>query len=472
MSEALYDLVITRHSSVKPVEQLVQDLLRIMEETGDNYLEYKLSEALLFGQGNSVILGSITFKEGQHFQQLFLEQKVETRLNPTSKKETRKPEKIPADDLDVEDFAPEHEEIELPYEETPDQPVNKQKKQKIITGASLVAVLLTGAAGYFIFEGLNKETGQETQQPTLSQNTDTAVGTRGKDTSLNQTTTPKSVVAAEIKNTTTKQKTTATPGLSPQQPKQTAAVTPDLSPQQPKQTAAVTPGLSPQQLEKLTAILKPNERTTFGYTDGKQYLKSRPRLNRLLELDKPSLGLVFAENIKDPYAAALSVLVVANSEQQKKRNLHYDEILLTMRGIAARPDSEHLTPLLTSALSQAHTMTGDNKTADKLLERAIQEAKTGAEKPEQEIQWLTRMLINHQHFNHSHGAKKLIDTLEAIASKTPLDAPENQLTNSRIYSHLASIAIGRGDKKAAARWLKKIPVKKNREYLQAYLNEI
>lgn len=437
MSEALYNLAITRHSSSKPVEKLVQDLLEIMEEKGDAYLEYKLSESLLFEQSSNTVLENITWPKGEHYQQLFLEQKVETELHRAAPARKRKLKKT--EDPDSEQFNPDHDETELPHGAAPNKSGIKKKTLTAVAIANITAVLVTGAVGYFVFEKFNKSAEQEPQY--LAGN-NVAIGIQGKDAPLSQTKIKKSTVKAELANSTTDQATTIS--------------------------------LSPQQLEALTSILKSTESKAFGHTASGQYTKLLPKLKRLLAMDKPSLGLVFAENGNDPYAAALLILEVANSEQQKNRHQHHDDILLTMKSVVINADSEQTAPLplLTSLLSQAHTMTDDIAAAEVLLQKAIAEAEDTAETPEQSTQWLARMLVDHQHFNHSTGAEKLVNKLESIAANTSVDTPDGQLTISSIYSHLAAISLGRGDVADATTWLKKIPIENTREHLQAYLNNI
>lgn len=442
MPEALYDLAIVRHSSGKPVEQLVQDLFEIMEETGGPYLEYKLSESLLFEQSNSVILENITLAEYERYQRLFLEHKVETRIQTAAPAEKRTPENAQAENLDIEQFYTDHDETELPHKKVRNKSGIKKKTQTVIAVASVVVVLVTGA-GYFVFEELNKSTEQDTRHLVSNTNNNAAaIGIQGKDAPLSQSKVRKSVVATELTNATTEPATT------------------------------ITASLSPQQLEALTTILKSTGSKVFGQTDSEQYTKFLPKLKRLLELDKPDLGLVFAENSNDAYTTALLILEVANSERLKNRSLYHDDILLTMKNMTIKAYLKYATPLLTSALSQVYNMTGDTTAAQVVLERAIQEAENTAETPEQTIQWLIRMLIDHQHFNHSAGAEKLVNKLESMAANTSADTSEGHLTISSIYSHLAAISIAHDDITGATGWLKKIPVENTREHLQACLDDL
>lgn len=83
MPQVRYDLVILHHTSSQSVENLVQDLLKLLGKTGDSYLEYKLSEALLFEKSSSAILDNIDEEQGKHYQEAFRRLQVETELRPT-----------------------------------------------------------------------------------------------------------------------------------------------------------------------------------------------------------------------------------------------------------------------------------------------------------------------------------------------------------------------------------------------------
>ena len=83
MSNPHFDLVILHHSSLQPIETLVRDLLAVMNKQGDPYLEYKLSEALLFEESRTAILENLTREQGEHYQRRFREFLIETELRPT-----------------------------------------------------------------------------------------------------------------------------------------------------------------------------------------------------------------------------------------------------------------------------------------------------------------------------------------------------------------------------------------------------
>lgn len=81
-SEQLFDLVVLGHNSPLPVEALVKDILNLL---GDNstYLEFKLSDALLFNNGMVSIRDGISFQEGQAIRKKLATLDVDCDLRPT-----------------------------------------------------------------------------------------------------------------------------------------------------------------------------------------------------------------------------------------------------------------------------------------------------------------------------------------------------------------------------------------------------
>ena len=60
----LFDLVVTGHSSDKSVEALVRDVLTLLDDNSP-YLEFKLSDALLFNNGMVSIRENISQAEAE-----------------------------------------------------------------------------------------------------------------------------------------------------------------------------------------------------------------------------------------------------------------------------------------------------------------------------------------------------------------------------------------------------------------------
>jgi len=83
MSDTRFDLAITHHTSELPIEKLVQALMELLGRNNDSYLEYKLSEALLFEGSGATVVDNLTKEEGEKLQERFRSLNVETTLRPT-----------------------------------------------------------------------------------------------------------------------------------------------------------------------------------------------------------------------------------------------------------------------------------------------------------------------------------------------------------------------------------------------------
>ncbi|MBJ6608804.1 MAG: hypothetical protein JG718_00415 [Candidatus Thiothrix moscowensis] len=81
-SQQLFDIVVLGHNSPQSVEQLVKDILNLL---GDNspYLEFKLSDALLFNNGMVSIRENISFQEAQTMRRQLATLGVECEIRPT-----------------------------------------------------------------------------------------------------------------------------------------------------------------------------------------------------------------------------------------------------------------------------------------------------------------------------------------------------------------------------------------------------
>ena len=81
-SEQLFDLVVLGHDSPKPVEALVKDILNLLGDDS-TYLEFKLSDALLFNNGMVSIRDSITFAEARDISDKLATLGVDCDIRPT-----------------------------------------------------------------------------------------------------------------------------------------------------------------------------------------------------------------------------------------------------------------------------------------------------------------------------------------------------------------------------------------------------
>ena len=78
----LFDLVVTGHSSEKSVEALVRDVLTLLDDNSP-YLEFKLSDALLFNNGMVSIRENISQAEAEAISQQLSTLAIKCAIRPT-----------------------------------------------------------------------------------------------------------------------------------------------------------------------------------------------------------------------------------------------------------------------------------------------------------------------------------------------------------------------------------------------------
>lgn len=78
----LFDLVVTGHSSDKSVEALVRDVLTLLDDNSP-YLEFKLSDALLFNNGMVSIRENISQAEAEAISQQLSTLHIKCAVRPT-----------------------------------------------------------------------------------------------------------------------------------------------------------------------------------------------------------------------------------------------------------------------------------------------------------------------------------------------------------------------------------------------------
>lgn len=78
----LFDLVVTGHSSDKSVEALVRDVLTLLDDNSP-YLEFKLSDALLFNNGMVSIRENISQAEAEAISQQLSTLAIKCAIRPT-----------------------------------------------------------------------------------------------------------------------------------------------------------------------------------------------------------------------------------------------------------------------------------------------------------------------------------------------------------------------------------------------------
>lgn len=90
MAEPRHDLVITQYLADSPIEDVVAQLMKLLNSDNPR-LEFKLSDALLFENGNSAALENITKEEAEEYQRQFLELMVESEIRPSLQVVTAEP---------------------------------------------------------------------------------------------------------------------------------------------------------------------------------------------------------------------------------------------------------------------------------------------------------------------------------------------------------------------------------------------
>lgn len=507
MAESLYNLALTKHTSDKPVETLVQEALELLDKTGDPYMEYKLSEALLFGQSGA-ILENLPLSDCERVQQKLLSIEIETLLQLATQGQStaqtytepkpaaaRPEEQTDAhageDKISSKNFIIKiknhfnkqksnklsgaktaladslsraiNEDTDESYAEPEKELTGKSKRKRAIIPLSVAALLVSGGAVFFLMDTMNTPPAPETGVPI-------AASARADKPDTEKPLTPAATDSAQSKPqpATQQQASLASARTLPGAKGKTT----QQSPGKAGEASAAIPQMSATELNKLKAILESAQQQSFGDTESGQYAAHIKQLKRLLELDKPDLALVFAETVPDPYAAALLILNIAQSEQQNKRTDFHDDILLTMKHVTARNNTENQQALLTAALSQTYTLTGDSRSAAELLSQALREMSTETSSAAQQIACLSKMVINHQSFAHAAGKEQLTAKLEEIAARVADDEKINLPAIGGIYTRLAATSLQNNDLAAAANWIKRIPAPNAREHLLTYLNGI
>ncbi|PIE00873.1 MAG: hypothetical protein CSA79_01875 [Thiothrix nivea] len=392
MAESLYNVAITKHTSDKPVETLVQEALELLDRAGDPYMEYKLSEALLFGQSGAV-LENLPLTESERIQQKLLNMGIETLLQLATDARSKTENTSAADSQSEEGPV----DIVAQPDNTPAQNgLQRHRLQRpgfILAGVATLSVL---AVGYFAMGMLNKPQPTVPSVPEGLTVAQSALGVKGKTGPYPQQT---AGVASTAVRQVSKPLTTS-PAADKTANRQSATPGNSMIP-------VATSAMSATDLEELKQILKAVGQQALADTKNgnEQYNRYLKKLNRLLELDKPDLALVFAETVADPYEAALLVLNVARSEQQHQRDTYRDEIILTIKGLASREKKKLSLPLMKATLSQAYVINGDSVTADNLLQQALQQLNNGSDTAKQ-ISCLRKMITSHQH-SDTDTTKKL-----------------------------------------------------------------
>ncbi|MGB1011819.1 MAG: hypothetical protein ACPGVP_19055 [Thiolinea sp.] len=600
MAEARFDLVILHHTSDKTVENLVQELLIILDKVGDPYLEYKLSEALLFEQSSSAILDNISREEGERYQDSFRQLNVETELRPTlqlvskeqpaSEEDNEKytcpacnytqPKQASAEAMNIcnrcgvvgeklqknqrkqEVYEAEKRKLEQTQNKNMHEATERARhdeeeklrkearerlgiKDKNRTANVLVGMGVVGAMGiasYFIADTLRnsseetaasetievQDSGKDEKQPMITiqagngsivinngdntaseENTGTggskgstgeAITTDGNDTTktsdssvANQDGTNPINTGMESEQATAQIASIAAgknnPALIPSQgnssqdnsqktntnAQQLAALSTDqatINPLSAKAAAAIKKTTiqgqvitAPTELATLKSILSKDPEQNeyfFSKLDQEQFDQHKLRMERLLNLGKPELALIFVEGIEDPYPASLLLLDIAKYEADAESTKLHDDLLLSMKNLATQGKSKAQQAMLNATLSQIYDFAGDKESAKTTLEHSLKLLNSKEISLEQRGHLLTQIEQKHRDNGNQDGAdfmaQTLINHVAGLSDKEFVYA-------SRIYTHLAAASMKNNQTEDAIEWLNHVPVKDAQKYL-------
>ncbi|MEZ5478368.1 MAG: hypothetical protein R3E95_13075 [Thiolinea sp.] len=561
MSATRYDLVILHHTSDKTVETLVQDLLVLLDKVGDPYLEYKLSEALLFEKSSSAILDGIDEEQGKYYQDEFRKLKVETELRPTLQlvdKETENEDDKPtytcpacghqqpqagSDDMNTcnqcgvvgEKFSKSRKRQEVFETEKRKMEQQRQKDKKaaqeqadmaeteamrqeararlgirekfnikdkgqavsVLVGAAVVSVM--GVAGYFIMDTLSsgadpaetsmvqgdapasgepQEKGKGGVNLTIQGGNGTivvgdkqlsAAGKSGPEGLSNE---PASGTGLSSETAQASGMTSETPASdAPASAQQMAALTPDNAPQTAakRQNTASTSAAEIAILKQLLTPAQDNRARYFKTLSAPDYQEYRQQVERLLELNKPELALVFAEELEDPYVAALLIMQISQSPAFKQRSTLQDSVLLSLKNLAAQTVDRPQNALLSAALAQGFALSGDQDSAVGVLDAGIASLTETQHELAQRYAALAQMERDLQEFGHAEGAKRISAAMQTYTARLPGADP---LQTTRNLTQLAASELASYHFESAQRWLQQVPAADARTQLLAHLDNI
>ncbi len=231
------------------------------------------------------------------------------------------------------------------------------------------------------------------------------------------------------------------------------------------QELAKAAALTATELAELKTGLRPAENSSAQYFEKitpELFDKHQQKLDRLLNLGKPDLAVVFVEEVEDPYAASLLLLDVARSEAKKNSTAAKGDIIRSMKNLQGVASSVPQQTLVSSSLSQAHALLGDAEQAKAILDQAVielrstspaqAEANTLVLTEGEKLDLILQMAKDHENFGNRAEAESLLQSAGAMVAILPADA----LGQSEALTGLASTSLALGDTTQATAWLEKI----------------
>lgn len=508
MSEPLYDLVIQHHASVEPIDRLVRDLLILLDKEGDPYIEYKLSEGLLFPESKTTILETVTKDEGEYYQKRFREMMVETVLRPTLQ--------LMAKEVEVEDTSPGNlhtcpacnhqqprsksgmntcencglvaekyqrhqkredilaqesrkyknqqdklmrealerarlDEDERLRREARQQLGLESKKRPLDIAIGVTAIVLMVIAGILIVTTIKREetkTIKAAQQQVLD----------AKQIELALKPTAKIVVAGI--SDPSKRPTVEASHLLPGEDADESTLQKPAEP-----TPQVSTELTQTEIDQLKQLLTLNSANAyFTKTTDEQFNIDHQKLARLLELHKPELAIAFVNSLSDQYAGALLMLDVVQYEIRQNTHGNDGDILRTFNTLLSRAPAIQQ-PLVGASFSLMFRLQGQATNAHLALEPTIKDLKSndnsllfleakplGGSAQIQKLGIILQIIKDYHHFGQGEAAKEFLTVAEEMLAV----APTEPLAQAEAMTLLASACLVLDDKNQATEWLNKI----------------
>lgn len=508
MPDSHYDLVIQHHASVEPVDRLVRDLLILLDKEGDPYIEYKLSEGLLFPESKTAILENIRKDEAEYYQKRFREMMVETSLRPTLQLSVEKSDSSISNVSDLHICpACQHQQPRNRSGMNICQNCNlvaekyqrSQKREDIITQEnrdykSQQDKLMQEAlerASISEEEQLRREARLQLSLESKKRPLDIAIGVTAvmlmvltgiliittiqrKETQTLEADQQQVLISKALQRNTGTEKNTELAKNGFEKPQ-------TVKPREEAVTTASHNRLTQDDINKLKTLLEtdaPNPYLTK--ISPEQFKHDRQKLHRLLELNKPELAIAFVNELTDQYAAALLLLDVANYETQKNHHSNDSDILRTFNHLMSRAPAIQQ-PLVSASFSLMFRLQGQDTNAYIALKPTLEDLKTtensllfvvddqrGTSGQVQKLGIVLQMIKDHQHFSQTKAAQDFLQLAEEILITIPTDA----LPQAEAMTLLASACLVVGETDQAHNWLTKITDTSAREQLLSKLNSL
>lgn len=512
MLEHHYDLVIQHHASVEPVDHLVRDLLVLLDKEGDPYIEYKLSEGLLFPNNKIAVLENITQDEAEYYQKRFREMMVETSIRPTLQQaietlnlaldDTKDLHTCPACqhqqprsksgmntcqncNLVAEKYQRQHRREDNPVQESgvyqfqrdklmrealerarsnEEEQLRREarlqlslesKKRPLDIAIGVTAIALMLLAGILIITSIQRKA-PSSPMPQAALALKNLEGAAGPNTKT---------LAADLSEST-----------------QTFIDKPSLEHVQatePSSTQTHQP-LTQTQIEQLKNFLdKDRPNPYLNKLSPEQFKADHQKLERLLELNKPELAVAFVNQLSDQYAAALMLLKIASSEIKQNHHSNDADILRTFNHLLSRATAIQQ-PLVSANFSLLLHLQGQSEQAYTLLATTLADLKStnnsllftvnnkGDSAQTQKLGIILQIIKDYHRFAPSYNTQVFIKVAEEILATSPRDP----LAQTQGMTLLAAACLVLGDQTQALAWLSKIPDLTAREQLLAKLHRL